>query len=233
MQNLWNLEKYNEVSSTNDVARERSLHTKENLVVVADIQYLGRGRRGNKWVSQRGNLFFSQLLATETINSNLTFVASLSLAETIKNISKIKNISLKWPNDVLIDMKKVAGILIEQADNGMIIIGIGVNLIAHPNEQETSYPSTDLSSNDINISREKLLSEYLSYFDKNYELCLKNFDIIRKKWLTFACGLNQKVKVKYKDTIKEGIFKGIDEQGLLLLQQDKDTIKISVAEMFF
>ncbi|MBR2923182.1 MAG: biotin--[Alphaproteobacteria bacterium] len=233
MQNLWNLEKYNEVSSTNDVARERSLHTKENLVVVADIQYLGRGRRGNKWVSQRGNLFFSQLLATETINSNLTFVASLSLAETIKNISKIKNISLKWPNDVLIDMKKVAGILIEQADNGMIIIGIGVNLIAHPNEQETSYPSTDLSSNDINISREKLLSEYLSYFDKNYELCLKNFDIIRKKWLKFACGLNQKVKVKYKDTIKEGVFKGIDEQGLLLLQQDKDTIKISVAEMFF
>ena len=130
-------------------------------------------------------------------------------------------------------MKKVAGILIEQADNGMIIIGIGVNLIAHPNEQEISYPSTDLSSNDINISREKLLSDYLSCFDKNYELCLKNFDIIRKKWLKFACGLNQKVKVKYKDTIKEGVFKGIDEQGLLLLQQDKDTIKISVAEMFF
>ena len=233
MQNLWNLEKYNEVSSTNDVAKDRSFETKENLVVVADIQYLGRGRRGNKWMSQRGNLFFSQLFYSKTVNSNLAFVASLSLVEAIKNISEIKSVSLKWPNDILIDMKKVAGILIEQADNGMTIIGIGVNLVAHPNEQQTSYPSTDLISNGVKIPREKLLSEYLSYFDKNYELCLKNFNIVREKWLKFASGLNQKIKVKIKDEIKEGIFKGIDEQGLLLLQQDNDIIKISVAEVFF
>lgn len=233
MQNLWNLEKYNEVSSTNDVAKERSFDTKENLVIVADNQYMGRGRRGNKWVSQSGNLFFSQMFLAKTTNSNLAFVASLSLVEAIKNISQIKNISLKWPNDILIDMKKVAGMLIEQADNGMVIIGIGINLVAHPNEQQISYPSTDLVSNSVNTSREKLLSEYLSCFDENYELCLKDFNIIREKWLKFASGLNQKIKVKRKDEIKEGIFKGIDEQGLLLLQQGNDIIKISVAEVFF
>ncbi len=233
MQNLWNLEKYNEVSSTNDVAKERSFDTKENLVIVADNQYMGRGRRGNKWVSQSGNLFFSQMFLAKTTNSNLAFVASLSLVEAIKNISQIKNISLKWPNDILIDMKKVAGMLIEQADNGMVIIGIGINLVAHPNEQQISYPSTDLASNGVNISREKLLSEYLSCFDKNYELCLKDFGIVREKWLKFASGLNQKIKVKNKDEIKEGIFKGIDEQGLLLLQQGNEIIKISVAEVFF
>lgn len=233
MQNLWNLEKYNEVSSTNDVAKERAFDTKENLIIVADAQYMGRGRRGNKWVSQRGNLFFSQIFSSKVTNSNLAFITSLSLVEAIKNISQIKNISLKWPNDVLINMKKVAGILIEQADNGMVIIGIGINLLAHPNEQEISYPTTDLASNGVNISREKLLSEYLSCFDKNYELCLKDFDMVRKKWLKFASGLNQKIKVKRKDEIKEGIFKGIDEQGLLLLQQDNDIIKISVAEVFF
>ena len=78
-----------------------------------------------------------------------------------------------------------------------------------------------------------LLSEYLSCFDKNYELCLKDFNIIREKWLKYASGLNQEIKVKRKEHIDTGIFKGIDEQGLLLLQQDNNLIKISVAEVFF
>jgi BirA family biotin operon repressor/biotin-[acetyl-CoA-carboxylase] ligase len=115
----------------------------------------------------------------------------------------------------------------------MAIVGIGVNLVAHPSEQEISYPSTDLASYNVDISREKLLSEYLSCFDKNYELCLKDFNIIREKWLKYASGLNQEIKVKRKEHIDTGIFKGIDEQGLLLLQQDNNLIKISVAEVFF
>lgn len=233
MQNLWNLEKYNEVSSTNDVAKERANNCRDNLIIVADMQYFGRGRRGNKWVSQKSNLFFSQLFLSQTNISNLAFVASLSLAEAIKNISHSCDISIKWPNDVLLFEKKVAGILIEQTDNDMVIIGIGVNLGIHPSQEETSYESTDLMSHNINITREKLLSEYLSCFDKNYELCLDDFGLVREKWLGLASHINEKIKARLKDKVEEGIFKGIDEQGLLLLQQDNEIIKISVAEVFF
>lgn len=233
MQNLWIVEKYNEVSSTNDVAKQRAASIKDNLVVIADMQYFGRGRRGNKWISQRGNLFFSQLFSSQANTSDLAFVASLSLVEAIKNISDIKNISIKWPNDVLIFEKKVSGILIEETNNNKVVIGIGVNLTDHPDSSKTSYPTTDLKSNHIEVSKEKLLLEYLSCFDKNYELCLNNFDIIRQEWLKYASHLNKKIKVKRKDKIDEGIFKGIDEQGLLLLQQEDKITKISVAEVFF
>lgn len=230
--NKWNIEKFDEVTSTNDVAKQKSEYNNDKLIIVADSQTNGRGRRGNKWISQKGNLFFSQLFASQVNISHLVFVSSLSLVETIKSFFPKADIAIKWPNDILLNEKKTAGILIETTDNEMTIIGIGLNMISQPEETQTIYPVTNLNVLG-KIDNYKFLYKYLENFDKNYIICQDNFAFIREKWLDYAARLNQKIKVKRKDNIDEGIFCGIDEQGLLLLKQDDKQIKISVAEVFF
>ena len=233
MQNIWKIKRYDIVSSTNDVAKELSKDIKEPTVIVAETQTSGRGRRGNKWISKTGNLFFSQIFSSRTTVSNLAFVTSLSVVEAICNFNHNTNVAIKWPNDILIEDKKIAGILIENTPENNVILGIGVNIISNPDTSEISYHSTNLSANGITSSKERLLEEYLKMFDKNYALCMQNFELLRIKWLQYASHLDQKIKVKRKNNVEEGIFKGIDEQGLLLLEQDSKISKIAVAEVFF
>ena len=234
MQNcgLWKIIEFDEVTSTNDVAKHNAESNPSNMVIVAKSQTNGRGRRGNRWISQKGNLFFSQLFDNKTNVSDLAFVASLSLAEAIKKIFPASDITIKWPNDVLINEKKVSGILIETADNDMVIIGIGVNMVCNPDENQTAYPTASLKILG-EADNNEFLKQYLESFDKNYAICQNDFASIRKNWLKYAARLNQKIKVKRKDKIDEGIFNGIDEQGLLLLEQDNKQLKISVAEVLF
>ena len=99
MQNTWKIQKYTSLTSTNDLAKKTA---EDNVVIVADIQTAGRGRRANKWISQRGNLFFSQVFTPQRAVSELAFVTSLSLAETVYSLDKNVNISIKWPDDILI-----------------------------------------------------------------------------------------------------------------------------------
>ncbi len=230
--NEWNIEKFDEVTSTNDVAKQMAGYNNDKLIIVADSQTDGRGRRGNKWISQKGNLFFSQLFVSQVNVSHLVFVSSLSLVEAIKSFFPKADITIKWPNDILLNEKKIAGILIEITDNEMIIVGIGVNMISRPEELQAIYPVANLNVLG-KIDNDKFLYKYLENFDKNYIVCQNDFALIREKWLTYAARLNQKIKVKRKDNIDEGIFCGIDEQGLLLLKQDNKQVKISVAEVFF
>ena len=233
MQNeVWNIKKYNEVTSTNDVAKSLAEADCRKTVIVAEHQTAGRGRRGNSWISQKGNLFFSQVFNHKSNISELVFVSSLSLLETIKSFYPSLNISIKWPNDILINDKKTAGILIEKADNDMVIIGIGVNIYQSPKIEQVSYPTACIDETG-GLDKDDFLLKYLSIFDNNYAISMKDFNIIRENWLKNVTRLNQKIKVKRKDKIDEGIFKGIDEQGLLLLEHNNKIIKISTGEVFF
>ena len=229
MQKTWKIQKYTSVTSTNDLAKETA---EDNVVIVADMQTAGRGRRANKWISQDGNLFFSQVLTAQTTVSNLAFVSSLSLAEAIYHFDNKIDITIKWPNDILINKRKVAGILIENTPKNKVVIGIGVNLLSNPSGDETSYLSANLQAEGLKLSKEQLLETYLKFFDINYADCLRDFGLIRAKWLKFASYINQKIKVKRQNRIDEGIFKGIDEQGLLLLEQKDKITAIAVAEVF-
>ena len=231
-QTLWNIEKFDEVTSTNDVAIQKSVNNSDSCVIVAKTQTSGRGRRGNKWISQTGNLFFSQVFTSKIAVSYLAFVTSLSISETIKNFFPSADVAIKWPNDVLIDEKKVSGILIEVTENEAVVIGIGVNVVNNPDQDQTSYSTTNLLTMGA-INNDKFLKQYLINFDKNYAICQNSFAQIREKWLKYAARLNQKIKIKYNNKYDEGIFKGIDEDGLLLLEQGNKQIKISVAEVFF
>lgn len=227
----WHHIHYTEVTSTNDIAKEQSrFFNRQNVVFTADSQTSGRGRRGRQWISLKGNLFLSQLLSADISISNLTFVASLSIAETLCSLTK-ESINIKWPNDVLVNGDKICGILIESVDN-KVIIGVGVNLVFHPETSDIMYSTTDLRSLGYNINPNDFLVCYLQYFDTNFQLCRRDFSQIRQKWLNFAANLNMPIEVRYSDHIKKGIFKGIDEQGLLLLEQKDKIIKIAVGDIF-
>ncbi|MBL4890646.1 MAG: biotin--[acetyl-CoA-carboxylase] ligase [Rhizobiaceae bacterium] len=215
-----------------------------NLWIRAKTQTAARGSRGRDWQSDEGNLFASLLLLNPaeggyaSVLSGLTFVTSLALLWAIKEISNDANVKLKWPNDVLVNEKKCAGILLENQNiqgKTALVIGIGVNCTSHPSN--TNYPATDLISQGIAISAEELFMSLVTHMDgfiKQWDRG-RNFAEIRQSWLKHAVGLGKPIRVKIPGQADEtGIFETIDETGLLILDQENGTKKrISAADIFF
>ena len=158
--------KYKLVNSTNDVAI--NLIKKKNIksgYVITEKQKNGRGQRGKKWVSYKGNLFISIFFSLEKINLTLSQLTQINAKLIIKLISRYcnKKIKLKFPNDILINKKKVCGILQEtivKNGNRFIIIGVGINLIKSPYLKD--YPTTNLYElTKRKISTSKIANELL------------------------------------------------------------------------
>lgn len=231
----WLIEDFATVDSTNNVAQAESKNFNGHRVVFsAASQTAGRGRLGRRWMSPPGNLFMSQLFYLTMPISDLVFITSLSIAETIGELTTGLNIAIKWPNDVLVDGSKISGILIETGEQGTAIVGVGINLISSPKDQDVLYPVTDLQSLGFDITRETFLQTYLKHFNHNVaERQINGFSDIRTRWLSYACRLNEVITVNLTDRQIKGIFKGIDEQGLLLLEHNGGIIKIAAGDVFF
>ena len=226
----WEWQDHAMLSSTNDFALSQK-DIVANTIISAKVQTDGRGRLGNKWQSIVGNLFFTQIIADKIPVGYLTFISSLSIAQTCISLGLKDKVSIKWPNDVLLSDKKFCGILIEQSDT-KTVIGIGVNLCSHPKQHTTTYQTTDLLAEGIEISREQFLQNYLKNFDINYNLCCQDFAALRSQWLLLVQGIDSPIIVKTFNKTLFGIFKGIDEKGLLLLEQEDKIIKIAAGEVF-
>ena len=155
---------YKSVNSTNDIAI--NLIKKKNFkagLVVTEKQKKGKGQRGKRWISNKGNLFVSVFFSLEKINLTLKQLTKTNTKLIIKLISQYykKKIKLKLPNDILINKKKICGILqetIQKNDNKYLIVGIGLNLIKSPKIKE--YPTTNLYDlTDSKISVDKISRE--------------------------------------------------------------------------
>jgi len=166
---------YKCVNSTNDIAI--NLIKQKNLkvgLVIAERQKKGRGQRGKKWISYKGNLFVSIFFSLEKINLNIEQLTKINVKLIIKLLSKnYKNkIKIKMPNDILINKKKICGILqetIQKKNIKYLIVGIGLNLIKSPNI--LSYPTTNLYDlTEKKICTNKIISE-LKYI---YKVFLKS-----------------------------------------------------------
>ena len=151
---------YKCVNSTNDIAI--NLIKKKNIragLVLAEIQKKGRGQRGKKWISYKGNLFVSIFFSLEKINLTLKQLTKFNVNLVIKLISQYykKKIKLKSPNDIMINKKKICGILQETIKKNNIqylIVGIGLNLVSSP--QINKYPTTnlyDLTNSKISVNK--------------------------------------------------------------------------------
>jgi BirA family transcriptional regulator, biotin operon repressor / biotin---[acetyl-CoA-carboxylase] ligase len=194
--------------------------------VVAGQQTAGRGRRGRAWISQPGNLHASLLLTAAAPAEHwpqLSFVAALAVHDAIVEVATgLKpRLAIKWPNDLLLDGAKLAGILIEGADageEGAVAIGIGVNCASHP--EGTDHPAIDLAAAGAPVAVEVLLGALsakmlsrLAQWNRG-----EGFSTIRADWLARAVGVGADVRVRLTDKELTGRFEALDEAGSLVLR---------------
>ena len=169
------------------------------LWVTARTQSAGRGRRGRAWISEPGNLYASLLLGDPSPPeraAELSFVAALAVRDAVAALAGplTARLALKWPNDVLIDGKKISGILIE-GEGTAVVVGIGVNCVHHP--KETSYPASDLAAVGISMSIEELFAHLSATMMRRLKQWDRGagFEAIRTDWLARAAGLGGPVRI--------------------------------------
>ena len=193
----------------------------EGYSLLSINQPCGRGTRKKKWISIPGNLFLSTLIRPNveiTKLSQISIIFGLSLFQFIKSLGlNKKQIKIKWPNDILIESKKVSGVLVERFEN-FCVIGVGLNINSHPSENNTGIKSTCLS-NYINTSEFKLSmlsSQLLEFFYKNYNIWLLNFlNPFLNQINSNLAFLNNKVDFNHGKIIKSGKIIGINSDGYL------------------
>lgn len=179
-----------------------------SMIVVADAQSAGRGRYRRTWVSHHGNLYASFIYSAEERDAKLAYSVAIAVAETLVSFGIEPQI--KWPNDILVDNKKIAGILIEYYGH-FVVVGIGINIATNPTVAE--YKTTKIQNYVKNITRDDVLNKLM----KNMEQWIKtDFTIVRKQWMSMAIWLNK--NVKYQGGVAELI--GINENGALVLRRD-------------
>ncbi len=228
----WTIERYDSVSSTQDILKAKAENgdVPEGTVVTAIEQTKGRGRQGRTWVSPAGNLYLSLLLKPDCglqDIAQLSVLLSLAVGQTVKNVTpEDKNdIKLKWPNDIIMNGKKCAGILLETGITSSkldwLAAGIGINLNHAPED-------TGISLNSIGpdkITTEKLTQGLLHNISNIYMLWRdEGFPPIRQKWLDMSYPPETVVKVGQGETYKSGRFVEIDMSGHLVLKGDDNKL---------
>jgi BirA family biotin operon repressor/biotin-[acetyl-CoA-carboxylase] ligase len=223
------LQVHGRVESTNSLALAAGrAGDPGRLWIVAREQTAGRGRRGRAWASPPGNLYASLLLvdaADRSAAGTVSFVAGVALDKALADVAgpgSASRLALKWPNDLLCDGKKVAGILVEVEETGarsVAVIGVGVNCRSHP-DIEGSVPAGDLVSLGLAVPPENLFkqlawrsAEALSLWDRG-----RNFAAIRDAWLARAAGVGAGVRVAIANVEAEGSFETVDSVGRMVVR---------------
>ena len=228
-----------EVDSTNSVLMLSKEFTQNGTVILAEHQNKGRGRKNREWISSPGqNLTFSILLKRDIKESKVNFInlgAAISVAQSLENLFQF-NVELKWPNDVLIGKKKIAGILIESTSKGnkitKLVIGVGIN-VNQPNfPGKFDIPPTSVRKEFHSIvSREKLLSEILNNFENILNEIKSDHNKILNNWRSRCKMIGEKVKVIEEEKIKFGTFEDIDDDGFLILKQGEKSERIHFGDV--
>jgi BirA family biotin operon repressor/biotin-[acetyl-CoA-carboxylase] ligase len=232
---------FDELESTNSEARRLAESGGQAPVwITAARQTAGRGRRGRAWTSGAGDLAATLLLrplVQPPVTGQLSFVAALAVADTAAHFAVSTTITVKWPNDVLAEGKKLAGILLEggrDKTGSWLVIGVGMNLAHCP--QGTEFPATSLVQLGLAPpSADQALAVLATSFAHWYDAWMKNgFEIVRAGWLARASGLGAPIRARLaSQEIRTGVFEGIDEGGALLLKEGACVRAIAAGEVFF
>ena len=203
-------------------------------IITTQKQTKGRGRRGRNWEPIHGNLFFSYNLKFDAKDlSKLVCLVGLSLAKTIKSLSLSLDVKIKWPNDVMVNGGKISGILIENIKDNYWSIGIGVNIVASPNINNSNYTPTSLKEHGIILDRMEFLRYYMKNFNKDYKQYLDNgFELVKKQWLELALNLDKNVTIQNEQIQKKGKFITLDDNGYLILKNNDKEEKIIAGDLF-
>jgi len=223
---------YDELNSTNEKLLTDDSIKQHGTVLLTENQFVGRGRMGRKWISEKDlSLTFSILLTENVDAKNINIVnlgASLAVAKSLENLYQL-DVNLKWPNDVLISNRKVAGILVESITKGdrfeKVVVGIGINVNQPAFEGKLLIPPTSVRKEFGNpVKRERVLSEVLNEFESTFDQIKTDPQLVLDSWRSRCNWIGEKVKVINGSDETVGLFEDIDSDGFLLLQQ-KDGIK--------
>ncbi|MED5396629.1 MAG: Bifunctional ligase/repressor BirA [Alphaproteobacteria bacterium MarineAlpha3_Bin4] len=235
----------NTVDSTNAEAKRLAVRgedeTADGTIVWAKEQTAGRGRRGRTWSSPKGNLYCSLILrpdAPASVAAQLSFVAGLAIHDALCLLSEPGHeVLVKWPNDILVNGKKVAGILLEAEQSSgdvpaWLILGLGLNVGVHPEDAE--FPATSLRFEGWPSTEIDVLEAYCRYFLSWTSRWLdKGFEQVRKNWLWRCKGQGEHMEVRLAGETLTGVFADIDDNGALVLDQDGHQRIISAGDVYF
>lgn len=238
----WTIETFAVLPSTQDEVKDRALEdgADEGLVIQALTQSEGRGRHGNAWVSPMGNLYMSVLLrplCTADLAGQISFIVALAVSAAMDEFMvEGHKKTLKWPNDILIDGKKCAGILLESELSpkglvGHLVIGVGVNILSAPEERIALKEVSGENRLAVHPFRDRVLH----HLDAFYHVWkAEGFAPIRKAWLAQAHGIGHKMSARLPQREEKGIFRDIDESGALILETSgHKQIVIRAGEIYF
>lgn len=213
----------------------------DGTLIWAREQTGGKGRRGNQWDSPKGNFYMSLITRPEVPPANaaeLAFVTGCAIFDTVGEVCEPGlECRLKWPNDVLLNDSKVAGLLLEtRAAAGQnvdyVIIGLGVNLLAHPSG--TEFPATNFVNEGQIIPDTVFLEAFARHFmDWASRWVDEGFEPVRQGWKWRARGIGKEINVRLEHETLTGIFKDLAADGSLVLDQDGTERNITAGDVFF
>lgn len=220
---------FDEVDSTMDIARELARKDCPHFtVVVAGRQKQGRGRLKRTWLSSQGGLYFTIVVRPQippVLSSRVNFAASMILAQTLRNMFNI-NAMVKWPNDVLVDGRKISGILSEMEAEidrvSFISIGIGINVNNDPTPHEPMATSLKKILGK-KVPRIEVLKVFLDRFED--ALNDADFDNVVSEWKRYTQTLNRHVRIVTAHDVSEGLAVDVDDNGALMLKLADGSVK--------
>jgi len=234
---------YNEIDSTNNEAKKKAEDgATQGTLVITECQNSGRGRRGKKWLSPSGSGIWMSFVLTPTIHPNgasmITLVAALSVVSALRNIKGLE-CNIKWPNDIVVNGKKICGILTEMSSEldavNYVIVGIGIN-VNNTNFDETikEIASSIFLETGLTIKRSKVVADFASCFEKYYSRFLQTQDMsgLLDEYNGLLINAGREVKINNINNQFIGNAIGINEKGeLLVKKQDGNVEKIMAGEV--
>jgi len=227
------------IDSTNIFAKKLiNDRVQEGFVVVADIQEKGRGRKDRSWSSPSGGLWFSVVLYPNIPSQSamlITMAFSVSIVQAIENVTGL-NSGIKWPNDLLIDNKKVCGVLTEldaEIDRvNYAVVGVGLN-VNNKLERGLGKSALTLSKKfGRDVSRVNLFRVILEKLDENYsKLKSGDYDYIRNLWFSYANIIGKKVEVTRENDTITGTVSNVDETGSLIIKTSGGDVRILTGDV--
>lgn len=229
------------LDSTNAEARRRASHGVYGpLWIRAVRQTAGRGRRGRVWSSGEGDLAVTGLFRFETSPAQaaqLSFAAALSAAETVDAALGPERVTVKWPNDVLVGGRKIAGLLLEsgpaQPSGIWLAVGVGINLVSAPDDAER--PATSVSAEGGRLEADEAARALAASFARWSAIWRRNgFPPLRDAWLARAFGLGERCEVRLDHETLSGVFADLEPDGSLRLDLPGGGRRlVSAGDVFF
>ena len=213
-------------TSTNDeaVSLIKSGQAWDGLVVWAREQTKGRGRRGRQWISPPGNLHCSMILDVAQYRAQaaqLGFVAAVALVDALAVLMPKQRFFCKWPNDVLVEDKKVAGMLLEAEGINWLVLGLGVDVAHCPPADLLDRPAISLAQLGYDGDAKAVLDGFCKAMIPWVEQWKRfGFTAIRQAWIDRVYGIGGPVTVRLEKDVIVGTFLDLDQDGALVMQED-------------